>query len=326
MKKVSVIVPVYKSELFLDKLIQSIQEQTYLNLEIILVDDGSPDRSGYICDLYAKNDPRIKVIHKENGGTCEARNYGLQATTGYYIFFADGDDWLYPNCIEYLVTLAEANDAEMSMTDSVFTTSNLRQNKKDLVKILSPEEAACFILYVNTPVGPWNKLYTAEVIKKNNISFSVPWFGEGLYFSVMNAQLSNRVAMGHQKVYVYRKNNGNSGTTERKVQNGINSLNNIVYIKERLVFRTKHTINACNWHIWKNHYNLIMYIVGSREQKQYKDIYKYSKKYVKMHGFKSILASKVSAKQKIYNVLIWLFPVLVAKVVIKIRNKRVLLY
>ena len=106
-KKVSIVVPVYKSEKYLRKLIESMIKQTYSNIEIILVDDGSPDNSGVICDEYANKDSRILVIHKENGGTCDARNTGLKKASGYYLMFADGDDWLEEDCVEYLVKLIE---------------------------------------------------------------------------------------------------------------------------------------------------------------------------------------------------------------------------
>ena len=91
-EKVTIIVAIYKSEKFLDKMIKSIIAQTYTNLEIILIDDGSPDNSGKICDMYAKTDDRIIVIHKENGGACEARNVGLKQATGEYVTIIDGDD------------------------------------------------------------------------------------------------------------------------------------------------------------------------------------------------------------------------------------------
>ena len=122
MKNVSIIVPLYKSERYLPKLLNSILEQTYTNLEVILVDDGSPDDSGIIADEYKKKDNRISVIHKQNGGCCEARNAGLDIATGYYLMFADGDDWLEPDCVEYLVKIAEENNCEMSTTDAIFTT------------------------------------------------------------------------------------------------------------------------------------------------------------------------------------------------------------
>ena len=93
MEKVTAIVAIYKSEKFLPKLIESLIHQTWQNLEIILVDDGSPDNSGEICDEYAKKDDRVIVIHKENGGACEARNVGMDRATGEYMLIIDGDDW-----------------------------------------------------------------------------------------------------------------------------------------------------------------------------------------------------------------------------------------
>ncbi|WP_455719409.1 glycosyltransferase family 2 protein [Agathobacter sp.] len=261
-KLVSIIIPIYKSEKFLPKLIESILHQTYKKLEIILVDDESPDKSGEIADYYANTDKRIIVIHKKNGGCCDARNKGMEYAKGDYLMFADGDDWLEPDCIEYLVKIAEENDCEMSTTDAIFTTRDRIQNVNDNIRIMNKEQAVASI--INTfeiPVGPWNKLYTMDVIKRNNISFSVPWFGEGLYFSTMNAQYSNKVAVGHRKVYNYRLNNPNSGCTVKEVQNGINSLKNIIYIKECLKVKSKEIDNALSWHIWTNNYNLINYMI-----------------------------------------------------------------
>ena len=113
MDLISVIVPVYKVEAYLDRCVQSIVDQTYTNLEIILVDDGSPDRCPQMCDEWAKRDNRIRVIHKENGGLSDARNAGMQAASGTYIAFVDSDDWLELRCIEYLYQTAEKNACEI---------------------------------------------------------------------------------------------------------------------------------------------------------------------------------------------------------------------
>ncbi len=110
---ISVIVPVYKAEQFLKKCVDSIVNQTYKNLEIILVDDGSPDKCGELCDEFAKNDDRIKVIHKENGGQSSARNVGLDIMTGEYVGFVDSDDWIEPNMYEKLYGLIEKNNAHI---------------------------------------------------------------------------------------------------------------------------------------------------------------------------------------------------------------------
>lgn len=108
-EKISVIVPVYNVEKYLVRCVDSIVNQTYENLEIILVDDGSPDASGSICDSFT--DPRIRVIHKENGGLSSARNAGLDIATGDYIGFIDSDDWIAPDMYETMLRMAKEAQA-----------------------------------------------------------------------------------------------------------------------------------------------------------------------------------------------------------------------
>ena len=111
---VSLIIPIYKVSDCLPRLLDSVLAQTHKDLEVILIDDGSPDSSGMICDEYAKKDPRFKVIHKENGGVSNARNSGLDVASGDYIAFADGDDYLAEDYIGYLLDLCTGNNADMS--------------------------------------------------------------------------------------------------------------------------------------------------------------------------------------------------------------------
>lgn len=111
--KISVIVPVYNVESYLARCVDSILTQTYENLEVILVDDGSKDNSGVICDGYAAKDPRVKVIHKENGGLSSARNCGLEAATGEYIAFVDSDDWIEPDAYGHLMNLMEKYNVKL---------------------------------------------------------------------------------------------------------------------------------------------------------------------------------------------------------------------
>lgn len=111
--KISVIVPVYRVEPYLRKCLNSITGQTYQDLEIVLVDDGSPDSCGAICDEYAARDSRIRVIHKENGGLSSARNAGLDMATGIYICFVDSDDWIEADMCEYLFSGAKRNEADI---------------------------------------------------------------------------------------------------------------------------------------------------------------------------------------------------------------------
>ena len=113
MKKISVIVPIYNVEKYLERCVRSLCRQTHTNLEILLVDDGSPDRSGAMCDEFAELDSRIRVIHKKNGGLSDARNAGIEQATGDYIAFLDSDDWVDPTWLETLYTLCETYHAEI---------------------------------------------------------------------------------------------------------------------------------------------------------------------------------------------------------------------
>lgn len=113
--KISIIVPIYKVEAYLKRCLDSIVAQTYQNLEIILVDDGSPDDCGKICDAYAEKDERIRVIHKENSGLGYARNSGLEICTGEYIMFLDSDDWLSTDCVEILHNRLIGDNSDMAV-------------------------------------------------------------------------------------------------------------------------------------------------------------------------------------------------------------------
>ncbi len=112
---ISIIIPIYNVERYIHRCVGSVINQTYKNLEIILVDDGSPDNCGKICDEYAEKDERIKVIHKKNGGLSEARNFGIDVATGEWLFFLDSDDWIYPQTIEKLYASAIENSVSVSM-------------------------------------------------------------------------------------------------------------------------------------------------------------------------------------------------------------------
>lgn len=123
-KKVSIIVPVYNVEKYIDECIQSLVSQTYPHLEIILVDDASPDRCGDICDRWAQADPRIRVIHKKNGGAASARNAGIDAATGDYICFVDSDDAVEPEYVSHLVQTLEISHADAAVCGFYFWSRN----------------------------------------------------------------------------------------------------------------------------------------------------------------------------------------------------------
>ncbi|RYL95748.1 glycosyltransferase [Sporolactobacillus sp. THM7-4] len=164
---ISVIVAVYNTEEYLDQCIESIVTQTYRNLEIWLVDDGSPDRCPEICDAWAKDDPRIRVIHKENGGASSALNVALDRATGDYFAFVDCDDWIERDTYELLFNNLRKENAELSICGEFYVYGNsIRQpEKKENVYLVMDSEQA--FQYINSigyfGVGSWDKLYARHL-------------------------------------------------------------------------------------------------------------------------------------------------------------------
>lgn len=146
--KINVIIPVYKVEKYLDRCLKSVLEQSYSDIEVILVDDGSPDQCGVMCDEYAKKDPRIKVIHKKNGGLASARNAGLEAASAEFICFVDSDDWITKDMFQYMIELAQQNAADIVSVSYVLTDSEhqtIDQNTVN-VRVMERNEALEYFL------------------------------------------------------------------------------------------------------------------------------------------------------------------------------------
>ena len=161
---ISVIVPVYKVELYLRQCVDSLLAQTYSNLEIILVDDGSPDGCPAICDEYARKDSRVRVIHKPNGGLSDARNVGLDAARGEYIGFIDSDDWVMPDMYEYLYKGMKEHNADISVCEYFEVwPKKCRATNRPEVRIFEGKESVNAILLLKIGSYAWNKLYKREM-------------------------------------------------------------------------------------------------------------------------------------------------------------------
>lgn len=218
---ISVIVPIYKVADYLPKCLDSILNQTYKNLEIILVDDGSPDLSPKICDEYATKDSRIIVIHKMNGGLSSARNAGLEIATGEYIAFVDSDDWLEPDMYRILLDLSVRYDADI--TECAHKECSGVEYKNEDDKGANGEEI-CFDGFsaiiknvVNENVIPdlrfevWDKLYRRGVI--SDTRFKVGQIYEDLYFDRMVLKRCNKLVYTCYSGYNYRVNREGSTVT-----------------------------------------------------------------------------------------------------------------
>lgn len=206
--KISIIVPIYKVEKYLKKCIDSIINQTYSNLEIILVDDGSPDNCPNICDEYAKKDNRIIVIHKKNGGLSDARNVGIEQATGKYISFIDSDDYITNDYIEYLYKLITSYDGDVSIIlPQIFYDEQDRviiSNKKEIIKVYDSKTALLTMLYQKEfDTSAWGKLYKTDLF--NDIKFPVGKLYEDISTIYKTFLNSDTIVYSNQKKYYYLK-------------------------------------------------------------------------------------------------------------------------
>lgn len=181
--RVSMVVPVYNAESFLEKSISYLLNQTFADFELILVNDGSKDKSGEICDKYALKDKRIKIIHKENGGAGSARNAGIEIAVGEYITFPDADDIVHNNMLEVVVNeiTTKAVDLVIFSYENICIegeTATIKNRNKLFNKTIIDNQVECRMLWfdirkinISQLNTPWNKLYKLNIIKDNNIRF-----------------------------------------------------------------------------------------------------------------------------------------------------------
>ena len=220
MDVISIIVPIYNVQNYLAKCIQSIINQSYKNLEIILVDDGSTDDSGMQCDEWEKNDSRIKVFHKENGGVSSARNYGLNVASGTFVSFIDADDWIEPNYCEKLISKASI-EPDLVVLDF----ARIYQNKKIFSDLLIDKVYSLSELKKNFKLpyekglinAPWGKLYNRKLIGNLRFDEAVE-IGEDLLFNLEYLGQCNKIVFLSDALYNYNLMNESSAT--HKYKNG----------------------------------------------------------------------------------------------------------
>ncbi len=166
--EVSVIVPVYNVEPYLRRCIDSLVNQTLQNIEIILIDDGSTDGCGAICDEYATKDTRIRVVHQENAGLSEARNAGIDRARADFLMFVDSDDWVEPEFCELPLMLAKKHKADLVMFQFRYSKNGRIQRKRlDVSEGIKTQKEALGLLASNAGMMAWNKLYHRELFRTN---------------------------------------------------------------------------------------------------------------------------------------------------------------
>ena len=218
--KISIIMPVYNVEQYVSKAIDSILDQTFKDFEFLIVDDGSPDESGAICDKYAEKDKRIKVIHKENGGAPSARNAAIDISRGKYMYFMDSDDWAEPDMLADMYAMAETYHAQLVVagfyidtyySDTEYRTDHFKTEDAVYSNAKSFRENAYRLFDKNLLYTPWNKLYLSEYIHQYHLRFPQT-FWDDFPFNLSVVENVERVVVTSRQYYHFIRARAESET------------------------------------------------------------------------------------------------------------------
>lgn len=308
--KVSIIIPIYNVEKYIEQCLNSIIKQKYTNIEIILVDDGSQDNSGKMCDSYAKKDNRIMVIHKENGGVSSARNIGIQKANGKYITFVDSDDYIAENYIEELYNEIKTKDADISICGTIDVDEEGKYINKSIgyENIINSSEALKELLnekYYKSVV--WAKMYKKNIIK--NIKFNEDIaIAEDLDFLFKALCIANSVAVNTKKNTYYYRLRENSATTNEYSENWQKEIEICKDIIDyAMLNRQDITLSAIRRYIRINCTCMVKILKYTKnDNKNYNKLKNNIKPYLK----KYILNNQIDFKEKLKVLLLMYFKIL----------------
>lgn len=298
---ISVIVPVYNVEEFLDDCIRSIVNQTYTNLEIILVDDGSTDRSSDICDEWMRRDPRIKVIHKRNGGLSSARNIGIEQAIGEYLGFVDSDDYIYPQMYEQLLTvLVESPRKVASCAYKRVLNSNETEPRKEIciTEELDLKESLDSVFCGDLNVSVCCKLFAREIF--DSIRFPVGETNEDVCVTIPTLALAGGIVYTREKLYCYR-DRANSITHSYWKTDANIVYKHLMQMQEQLNSIGFGSLSSFCVYLGKSAYSTALYLdknYGRITEKAKENQRKYIA-IMKKHWWRVVMSKYISLKDKI---------------------------
>ena len=310
---ISVIVPIYNAEKYLDKCIDSIVNQTYKNLEIILVDDGSPDHCPSICDKWAEKDSRIKVIHKENEGVSKARNTALDCMNGSYATFIDSDDFVSPDMLETMLTEALKEAADMVICGFNFVFYDTGKTEKVFCAEKLYTDNQILNSYISDDIRPeaCAKLINRDVI--NHIRFDEGvGYAEDLLFNYYVLKQCKAVKCIEECLYYYVQSSGNSSTTAYMTDDRAKSYNVTNIIVEDM--RNSDLYNVAVWRHVRTLYALISRVIKSNDNYFYDTYFNDMKNEILKYKKSVIFGNMYTLKQKTATLLLSLSPVLFLKI------------
>lgn len=292
---ISIIIPVYNVENYLDQCIHSVVNQTYRNLEIILVDDGSTDYSGQICDVWAEKDRRIRVIHKQNGGLSDARNVGLDAANGKYIAAIDSDDTVSTEITEHLWEIVEKNDSEIAICDLVHCYPGkppvFQSGTKE--RIFSVEDALCELMYQKSFLYAfWGKIYKKSLL--DDIRFPVGKLFEDVAIMYKIFSKANHIVYSDAKLYGYLHRD-NSITTKAFTKRDCDILQ---ICQEQVDFAQDYSPKVYNAALAYQVVGAFRIYLNAPTDADFEDELKTCKKIIQSNGVKVLLNKNVRNKTK----------------------------
>ena len=311
-KKVSVIVPVYNMEKYLSRCVDSILSQTYADLEVILVDDGSKDSSAAICDQYAERDGRIKVVHKANGGLSSARNAGLDLATGDYIGFVDSDDYISPEMYSVLCHHIENSDCEIANVMYVRADENGRTTPSKVPhntdKEIEAEQFAKELMLHTGDVSVCTKLFRAELFK--NIRFPEGKLNEDLLFILDVLGGVKKIAFAAHVGYFYFTRSGSiSGGYGKAV---IDMVGNSLLAKQTVDTAFPSLRKETERFAIFQHMAYLL-LVPEKDAKKENIVYISALKYLRRNAVRAIFNRNLTLKNKLAIILLSVMPKTTAK-------------
>ena len=297
---ISVIIPIYKVETYLDECIASVVSQTYRNLEIILVDDGSPDNCPRMCDEWANMDNRVRVIHKTNGGLSDARNAGIDVAKGEYIAFVDSDDYIKPDMIEMLYAALGKEGADIAAC-GILSCEGKKETAWGCSSFVGNSEQILAMLYndASYPVAAWNKLYRRSCW--NELRFPLDKTCEDAFTTYLLIHNANRIVTIPETLYCYRIRCGSIMTSSFSLKK----------MDEEEAWR-------CNYKFMEKHYpklkkaafdfylkrvSVLIRTMTQEDQYTFSEQYRYLREILKRNLVYVLFCSKMQWKQRIKLVL-----------------------
>lgn len=304
--KITIIIPVYKVEPYIDECLHSVVKQTYKNLEIILVDDGSPDDCPKICDAWAERDSRIKVIHKQNGGLSSARNAGMDIATGDFLMFIDSDDFVEDSMVTNMLQSQQQTGADVVCCE----INRYSEGKYILMDIFHSDEESYTIsstkfleklFLTEVSCASWNKLYKAEILKGHR--FPLGRYNEDivfLYYLLQNRNIS--VTLINKALYNYRVTPNSVTTTFGK--RNMDYLYNAQEFEKHVLNNRKDLNTSFCVYLSRVSIDIDWMLIKNHSVKKYMKDYLYCRNYIRKKIIKILFSYPLPLRWKIYSLII----------------------